>query len=83
MSDKEFQVLCATLEDQRRLIAAGKAQRWDVIKWGVSINLGLATVAAVAGSKPDGKPIVIVGASMALQTVNFERSHGTVTSRAE
>jgi hypothetical protein len=81
MSDKEFQVLCATLEDQRRLIAAGKAQRWDVVKWGVSINLGLATVAAVAGSKPDGKPIV--GVSMALQTVNFERSHGTVTSRAE
>jgi hypothetical protein len=60
MSDKEFQVVCATLEDQRRLIAAGKAQRWDVVKWGVSINLALATVAAVAGSKPDGKAIVSV-----------------------
>ena len=32
--DKELQVIFSALDDQRRLIAAGKVQRWDVVKWG-------------------------------------------------
>ena len=45
-SDKEFQVIVSALDDCRRLIAAGKAQRWEVVKWGVAVNIALATAAA-------------------------------------
>jgi hypothetical protein len=43
MNEHEFHVACAILDDQRKLIAAGKSQRWDVIKWAVTINVALAT----------------------------------------
>lgn len=46
LADKEFQLASAALENCRRYIAAHKAQRWDVFKWGVSINLALAVAAA-------------------------------------
>ncbi len=45
--DKELQVIFSALDDQRRLIAAGKVQRWDVVKWGVTVNVALATAAAL------------------------------------
>jgi hypothetical protein len=44
--EKELQVIFSALDDCRRLIAAGKVQRWDVVKWGVAVNVGLATAAA-------------------------------------
>jgi uncharacterized membrane protein len=43
MTPQEFQVASAILEDHRKLIAAGKSQRWDVIKWSVTVNVALAT----------------------------------------
>jgi hypothetical protein len=46
LDDKEFQVASAVLEDCRRYIAAHKIQRWDVVKWGVSVNLALTVAAA-------------------------------------
>jgi len=45
-ADREFQVITSALDDYRRLIAAGKVQRWEVVKWGVTVNLALATAAA-------------------------------------
>ena len=50
MNDNEFKVASAVLDDGRKIIAAGKAQRWDVIKWAVTINIALAT-ASIALSK--------------------------------
>jgi len=50
MTEHEFNVACSLLEDYRRLIAAGKLQRWDVVKWTVGINIGLATVAAAVST---------------------------------
>jgi hypothetical protein len=44
MDDREFSVVCSALDDCRRLIAAGKLQRWDVVKWSVTVNLALAAV---------------------------------------
>jgi len=44
-ADKHFQAACGVLDDLRRLIAAGKLQRWDVVKWTVAINIALAGVA--------------------------------------
>ena len=49
VNDKEFQVITAALDDCRKLIAAGKVQRWEVVKWGVAVNVGLATAAAALG----------------------------------
>ena len=43
MNEHEFHVACAILDDIRKLIAAGKSQRWDVIKWAVALNIALAT----------------------------------------
>jgi hypothetical protein len=34
--------------ESRKLIAAGKIQRWDVVKWSVTVNIALAVVAAAA-----------------------------------
>ena len=45
--DEELRVIYSALDDQRRLIAAGKVQRWDVVKWGVTVNVALATAAAL------------------------------------
>jgi hypothetical protein len=46
VTDKEFAAACLLLQDQQRLIAAGKLQRWDVVKWTVGANLALATASA-------------------------------------
>src|SRR5215470_9994192 len=45
--EEELKVIYSALDDQRRLIAAGKVQRSDVVKWGVTINVALATAAAL------------------------------------
>lgn len=49
MDDKEFAIVCSAMNDCSNLIAAGKVQRWDVVKWGVTVILALATVAAAIG----------------------------------
>jgi hypothetical protein len=44
--DRQFKTASAVLDDERRLIAALKLQRWDVVKWAVTVNIALAAVAA-------------------------------------
>ena len=44
--EEELKVIYSALDDCRRLIAAGKVQRWDVVKWGLTVNVALATAAA-------------------------------------
>jgi len=44
--NEELKVIYSALDDCRRLIAAGKVQRWDVVKWGVTVNVALATATA-------------------------------------
>jgi hypothetical protein len=41
-----FDVVLFVFSDTRELIAAGKVQRWDVLKWTVTVNIGLAAAAA-------------------------------------
>jgi hypothetical protein len=48
--EEERKVIYSALDDCRRLIAAGKVQRWDVVKWGVTVNVALATAAALIKS---------------------------------
>jgi hypothetical protein len=48
--DRDIWLACLT--ETRALIAAGKLQRWDVVKWAVTVNLALATAAiALKGSE--------------------------------
>jgi hypothetical protein len=42
------------LDDYRKLIAAGKAQRWEVLKWTVTVNLALATASIALRRSTDG-----------------------------
>jgi hypothetical protein len=44
MTPDDFKIARVNLEDCNRLVAAGKIQRWDVVKWVVTTNLALATV---------------------------------------
>lgn len=69
MNEREFQIVSSALDDCRRLIAAGKVQRWDVVKWGVTVNLALATASAAIGPK--------FGASIALYIVAALVSFGS------
>jgi len=40
--DDEIRFALGVLDDHRRLIAAGKTQRWDIVKWAVTVNIALA-----------------------------------------
>jgi hypothetical protein len=48
VTDQEFQIACLYLQDCQRLIAAGKLQRWDVVKWTLTVNFALATASGIA-----------------------------------
>jgi hypothetical protein len=70
IEDKEFQIATAALEDHRRFLSSHKVQRWEVLKWGVSVNLALAVAAAspaVMGLRISHKLfLVYIGAGVVL-----------------
>jgi hypothetical protein len=49
LNDQDFQYACRVLDDHRSLIAAGKAQRWEVLKWTVTVNAAIAALLAARG----------------------------------
>jgi hypothetical protein len=40
--ENEIRFALSVLDDHRRLIAAGKTHRWDIVKWAVTVNIALA-----------------------------------------
>jgi hypothetical protein len=46
MTREELDVVLRFWDDSRALIAAGKIQRWEVMKWAVTLNVALATASA-------------------------------------
>jgi hypothetical protein len=54
MTPEDFKVACLYLTDSQRLIAAGKVQRWEVLKWTVTTNLALATASILLRSTHAG-----------------------------
>jgi hypothetical protein len=50
--EDEIKFALGVLDDHRRLIAAGKALRWDIVKWAVTVNIALAA-ASVALKQQD------------------------------
>jgi hypothetical protein len=57
VQDQDFQIASLLLQDQQKLIAAGKVQRWDVVKWTTAFNLALAAASASIG-KPGAGVII-------------------------
>jgi hypothetical protein len=58
MKDHQAQAAFAFLEDHRRLIAAGKLLRWDVVKWAVTVNIALGAAAAAFKQTTAGSQLV-------------------------
>jgi hypothetical protein len=52
-AEKDFAIAVGILEDSRKLIAAGKIQRWDVVKWSVTVNIALAVPAVASTTLTD------------------------------
>ena len=50
MDNNEY--AASSLEDCRKVIAALKLQRWEVVKWTIATNFGLATASAFTGQFP-------------------------------
>ena len=44
--ENEIRFALGVIDDHRRLIAAGKTQRWDIVKWAVTVNVALAAASA-------------------------------------
>jgi hypothetical protein len=49
--DEEIRFALGVIDDNQRLIAAGKNQRWDVVKWAVTINVALAAASIAVKQK--------------------------------
>ena len=52
LRDRDVDALLSAIDDYRAVIAAGKVQRWDVVKWVVLINLGFATASVTPLQRP-------------------------------
>ena len=46
---EELNVVLHFSDDARNLIAAGKIQRWEVVKWSVTVNVALAATSGASG----------------------------------
>jgi len=66
VQDQDFAIASLLLQDQQRLIAAGKVQRWDVVKWTTAVNLALATASVGIGTSGAGIIIVVFTVLVAL-----------------
>jgi hypothetical protein len=45
-ASESLQLALIYLQDTQRIIAAGKVQRWEVLKWAVTVNLAFAAAGA-------------------------------------
>lgn len=69
MDDREFRLSCYFLEDNQKLIAAGKLQRWETVKWAFTVNLALATASISFPQNPAAFTVLsvfvaVVGSAM-------------------
>jgi hypothetical protein len=55
VTTEQFQFAASALDDIRKLIAAGKSQRWEVTKWAVGLNIALATASVAIDREPADK----------------------------
>ena len=51
MDREQFETASSVLRDKQSLIAAGKVQRWEVVKWSVTVNVALATASTFVGAR--------------------------------
>jgi hypothetical protein len=82
---QRFDFIKSTLEDARRLIATAKAQRWDVLKWAVALNVGLAGAVIIKSDKPGMSVWWVAVAAAAVAAIGFPvglRSRARCANRA-
>jgi len=66
--DNDVRFALGVIDDYRRLIAAGKTHRWDVVKWAVTINVALAG-ASITLKHQQGRDVQMLFTSLALGVV--------------
>jgi hypothetical protein len=49
--DDEIRFALSVIDDHRRLVAAGKMHRWDMVKWAVTVNIALAGASVTLGQQ--------------------------------
>jgi hypothetical protein len=63
--DLELATINASLENERRLIAAGKVQRWETVKWVVTVNGALAGFALTLLNLAHAPPLCLLVGGLA------------------
>jgi hypothetical protein len=66
VQDQDFAIASLLLQNQQRLIAAGKVQLWEVVKWTIAVNLALAIASVGIGTAGAGILIVLFTVLVAL-----------------
>jgi hypothetical protein len=66
MEDREFHFACAALDDHQSLIAAGKTQRWEVVKWAFILNVALAAATVALNDADAGLLLFELAVAVAL-----------------
>src|SRR5262245_9108901 len=84
MDPQKFQVLHSALEDCRKLIAAIKIQRWEVLKWAIALNAGLVAAHVTAGkSSPNTIRMTALGVAVAAFVLILFYNERARSSRAD
>jgi hypothetical protein len=52
VSKEEVDAVLRLFDDRRALIASGKVQRWEVVKWAVTVNVALGAASATVDQLP-------------------------------
>jgi putative flippase GtrA len=59
MRDREFQAAWSIFDDNRKLIAAGKSQRSEAVKWAVTVNVAIAGAAIALRQQYQGNIFLV------------------------
>jgi hypothetical protein len=66
--DDDVRFALGVIDDHRRVIAAGKAHRWDIVKWAVTLNVALAG-ASITLKHQQGRDVQMLFTGLALGVV--------------
>lgn len=77
--NESLQVILASLKDVEALVASAKVQRWDVVKWVVTVNSAITTVVAL---HRELESLVALTAAVAAMGVGLVAYHNTWVTHA-
>jgi hypothetical protein len=70
-ADRDFELAMTVLKDNQSYLADHKGRRWEVLKWGVSLNLAFATASAFKTERSEFLSffLFVVGMAMSLTSI--------------